>query len=346
MAQLDPGPSIGIALGGGGAAALAEIGVLEVFEEAGIRISAVAGTSAGAVVGAAYAAGRLSLLRDAVSKLTRRRALWLFNPGWPRAGLFAAHSSMEFLRPFVGEQIEDLPLPFGAVAADLETGEDVVLRSGPTIEALRASIAIPGLFEPCRVDGRWLVDGAIVNPLPVNVARSLDAEFVIAVNVLPLGDRTHGAFHAAYRDLRSSRMARWLRRLAQRRGETLGIEEAIDGTNGDVPMHFSAVISQASRIVTARIAAARLHDESPDYLLTVPLADVGVFDFGGTSTAIARGREVALQALDDIQAEIARASTAFRLRRLGRWWPGRSPATTITPPAPSAPLESPTQTGV
>lgn len=326
MARLDSNLRIGVALGGGGAAALAEIGALEVFREAGFEVSSVAGTSAGAVVGAAFAAGRLDEMRDALSAMTRRRALWLFDPRWPRSGLFVGKSTMEFLRPFVGERIEDLPLPFGAVATDLETGEDVVLGSGSVIDALRASIAIPGLFAPCRIDGRWLVDGALVNPIPVSVTRTLGADFVIAINVLPVGDRTHGAFHAAYRELRDTRAARWLRRLARRSldEESLLLEQDLSPSeNPGAELSLSAVLSQASRIVQARIAAGRLENEAPDYLLTIPLVDATMFDFGGTTKAVARGREIAEQALDEIRTELARSATRLRLRRFGPWWPGQ-----------------------
>src|SRR5687767_11541520 len=250
---------IGLALGGGGAAALAEIGVLDALHAAGLRIDCVAGTSAGSVVGAALAAGRLEPFREAMSGLTRRRALWLFGPAWPRAGLFGGKSSIDFIRPYIGDDIENLGMPYAAIAADLESGDEVVIDRGPVADAIRSSIAIPGLFTPNRHGDRWLVDGCLVNPLPVGPARRLGAEFVIAVNVLPIGDRTHSAYLEAYRALRR-------RSLGERVRELLGATEIGDDPDetsmpaSERELGLWAVLAQASLIVQSRIAVARLRE--------------------------------------------------------------------------------------
>ncbi len=176
--------TIGVALSGGGAAAMAHVGVVEELMAAGITIDCVAGTSAGAMVGAAFAADCLEPFRETMCALTRRAVLRLFDPTWPHAGLLEGRRALELVRPFIGGRIELLPHPFAAVAADLQSGAEVVLRRGSVLEAIRASIAIPGLFTPQRWEGRWLIDGGLVNPLPVDVARQLGAQCVIAVSVL------------------------------------------------------------------------------------------------------------------------------------------------------------------
>ncbi|MGH7804888.1 MAG: patatin-like phospholipase family protein, partial [Candidatus Binatia bacterium] len=283
-------PKIGLALGGGGAAAFAEIGVVDALREAGFRVDCVAGSSAGSVVGAALAAGHLEELAAAMCRLTRRRALWLFNPVWPKRGLFLGKSSIDFVRPFIGERIEELDLPFAAIAADLETGEEVVLDRGPVPEAVRASIAIPGLFSPSQHEGRWLVDGCLVDPLPVGPARRLGADFVIAVNVLPMGDRTHSSYVDAFRSLQRPSLVRRLReRLGN--GDAKAVLGAPIARAAEEDPGLFAVLSQASLIVQSRIAVARLREEAPDFLIHVPVPSLGLFDFESVRDAIARGRE-------------------------------------------------------
>ena len=322
MATRRSSPRIGLALGGGGAAAFAEIGVVEALRAAGFRVDCVAGSSAGSVVGAAIAAGRLQDLADAMSKLTRRRALWLFDPVWPKRGLFLAKSSMDFVRPFIGERIEELDMPYAAIAADLETGEEVVIDHGCVADAVRASIAIPGLFSPSQIDGRWLVDGCLVDPLPVGPTRKLGADFVIAVNVLPMGDRTHDHYLEAFRALRRPSLVRRLRKLISSGDAKAVLDEpmarAAEGDPG-----LLAVLSQASLIVQSRIAVARLREEAPDFLIHVPLPPLGLFDFESVRGAIDRGREVAEAAIGDLRVALSGATRGTALERLRRRWAPR-----------------------
>jgi NTE family protein len=158
-----------VALGAGGARGLAHIGVLRALGEAGIPIDAVVGTSIGAVVGAIFAAGQLENFERQARRIERSHLLRLFDPVWPRAGLLSGDRAVEWLRGLVGEwRIEDLAIPFGAVTVDLVTGEEILIREGPVIDALRASISVPGIFVPFRSHDRILVDGAIRNPVPVS----------------------------------------------------------------------------------------------------------------------------------------------------------------------------------
>lgn len=175
---------LGVALGGGGARGYAHIGILQVLEEAGITAGAVAGTSSGALVGAVYAGGGLDRL---VAESTRIRLLdvpRMLSPSWSLRGIFTGNNAIEWLSGLIGrETFDDLDIPFVALATDVDTGESVVLRDGPVSSAVRASISIPGLFTPIHRDGRILVDGGLVDPLPVAAARDLGAGFVIAVDL-------------------------------------------------------------------------------------------------------------------------------------------------------------------
>jgi NTE family protein len=173
-----------VALGSGSARGLAHIGVLRALQEAGIAVHCVAGTSMGAVVGAVYASGKIERMAERLRKLDWAGIVALLDPVFPRAGLIDGQRVAEFVRAHVpGALIEDLALPFAAVATDWETGAEVVARSGDLTEAVRASIAVPGIVTPVRSNGRLLVDGGLVNPVPVSVARALGAEVVIAVDL-------------------------------------------------------------------------------------------------------------------------------------------------------------------
>ncbi len=178
---------VGLALGSGGARGAAHVGVLKVLEREGIKISAIAGSSIGAMVGGAYAAGvALSRIEEEWLTTSRTKLLRSFLPTFPRTGLSSGAGLRRYLREILGDvRIEDLPIPFAAVATDLDMGEPVILRSGALVEAIRASTAIPGVFQPVRWEGRLLVDGGMVEPLPVRVCRELGAEIVIAVDTNP-----------------------------------------------------------------------------------------------------------------------------------------------------------------
>ena len=182
MHILDEGPRIVLALGGGGARGFAHIGVLQVLKEAGIRPWGIVGTSMGALVGATYAVGAdLYYLERLIDYLK-----WedLIDVRFPRMGLIDGAKIRAFIELLTKKQrFEDLSFHFWAVATDLLSGEEVVFKSGPITPAIRASISIPGIFKPVELDGRILVDGAVVAGVPVAVAREMQGDMVIAVNV-------------------------------------------------------------------------------------------------------------------------------------------------------------------
>jgi NTE family protein len=186
---------VGLVLGGGAARGMAHIGVLDILEQEGIPIDMIAGTSAGAAVGALYAHGRAaSEIVSIALDLERHRLARFIDPSLPRSGFIKGKKIKDLIASFIGGDIKfsDLKIPFACVAADIDTGEEVVIDRGSVPDAVRASISIPGVFTVVRKGERYLVDGVLVNPVPVNVVKHMGASFIIAVNVIPdLADRTH-----------------------------------------------------------------------------------------------------------------------------------------------------------
>ncbi|WP_258868171.1 patatin family protein [Alkalilimnicola ehrlichii] len=175
---------IGIALGSGSARGWSHIGVLTALAEAGIEPDIVCGSSIGALIGGVYAAGRLDDIEAWGNSLTRREVFSYMDFTLSGGGAIAGKRLMEVCSEYIeGCDIECLPKRFGAVATDLKTGTEVWLQEGPLQTAIRASISLPGLLTPVHVDGRWLVDGGLVNPVPVSLCRALGADIVIAVNL-------------------------------------------------------------------------------------------------------------------------------------------------------------------
>jgi len=178
---------IGLALSGGAARGLAHIGVLEVLEREGIPIDMIAGSSAGALVGVLYAQGKaVSEIKDLAIELSSKRFSFWVDPTLPRSGLTRGRKIRNVLASAIGDtEFGDLKLPFACVAADIETGEEIVLNQGSVLEGVRASISIPIIFTVVKWKGRYLVDGSLVNPVPVSVVKEMGADFIIAVNAIP-----------------------------------------------------------------------------------------------------------------------------------------------------------------
>ena len=175
---------VGIALGSGSARGLAHIGVIHALQEAGIKVDYVSGTSFGALIGSVFASNKLDAIEKAYREFDWKKTAYLFDIVFPKSGLIDGDKVEEFVRQYLTAQtIENLPLPFKAVAADLISGEEVVLDKGDVIKAVRASISVPGIFTPVRRENRILVDGGLVNPVPTSTVRDMGAEFVISVDL-------------------------------------------------------------------------------------------------------------------------------------------------------------------
>jgi NTE family protein len=178
---------VGLALGGGAARGLAHIGVLEVLEREGIPVDLIAGTSAGAAVGALYAKGRsVAQIKELVHNTGWRRLFSLIDLALPKSGFIEGARIKDLLRSVIGDiSFSDLKIPLSCVATDISSGEEVVISDGLVLEGVRASISIPVIFTAVRWRDRYLVDGGLVNPVPVSTVRGMGADFVIAVNVIP-----------------------------------------------------------------------------------------------------------------------------------------------------------------
>ncbi|HZB37230.1 MAG TPA: patatin-like phospholipase family protein, partial [Beijerinckiaceae bacterium] len=175
---------IGLALGGGAARGWSHIGVMRVLEREGIVPDVIAGSSVGAVVGGCYAAGKLYELEEFAKSLTKRRVMGLLDFHITGSGLIAGDRLRRLLEHDLADlRIEKLPMRFATIATELGTGHEIWITRGPLVEALRASYALPGVFDPVKLGGRWLMDGAIVNPIPITTARALGADLVICVNL-------------------------------------------------------------------------------------------------------------------------------------------------------------------
>ncbi|KAB2926127.1 MAG: patatin [Dechloromonas sp.] len=271
-------PRLGIALGSGSARGWAHIGVLRALHEAGIEPDVVCGTSIGAFVGAAYASGGLDQLEAWVGGLSRRDVLGFFDVSLA-GGLIKGARLLDFASTsFLDNTFADLDRPFACVATDLATGREIWLREGSVADAVRASIALPGLFSPQLLDERFLVDGGLVNPVPVSLCRALDAEIVIAVDLgmdmLTTLQRRNGKPAVAGGGWRNA-VGRWF------------------GGGEDKPVlpSLADVVSNSIAIMQGRISRSRLAGEPADVLIAPRLGQLNLLDYHRASEAIAAGRK-------------------------------------------------------
>jgi NTE family protein len=293
----EPRVRVGVALGSGSARGWAHIGVLRELSEAGIEPDVVAGTSIGALVGAAYVRGSLEQLESWVRDLTRRNVIrYMDLEPFGRGGLATVERLLESLRPFMDDvDIQALEKPFTAVATDLKTGREVWLDHGPLLAAVRASIALPGLLTPVKRGDRWLVDGGLVNPVPVSVCRALGAEVVIGVNLNAdiLGRRAL-ARQSRQEESDAESAPLGLGGFADQLGASLrrGTDSLIASLRGSEPdtPHLFEVLAGALNIMQDRITRSRAAGDPPDVMLVPRVAQLGLLEFHRAADAIAEGR--------------------------------------------------------
>lgn len=300
-------PRIGLALGSGSARGWSHIGIIESLAEAGIEADIVCGTSIGAFVGAAYVAGRLTELRQWAETVTWREIVALMDVALSGGGLINGKEVIAFLRGLgVEAQIESYNKRYAAVATDLASGREIWLESGPILEAVRASIALPGILSPARVNGKWLVDGGLSNPVPVSVCRALGAEVTIAVN---LNGDLLGRRFASEPDTRttlpsrvpSEFFARVLKQLpAPLRAQANQIVPQLLPQGLSTPGYFD-VLANSINIMQDHITRARLAGEPPHVMLAPRLRDIGLMEFNRAREAIAEGRYCVEQALPTLR---------------------------------------------
>ena len=290
-------PRIGLALGSGSARGWAHIGVLRALIDAGIEPTVVTGSSIGALVGAAYASDNLDALEEWVRGMTWWDVVRYMDVKVAGGGFIQGDRLMKVFRGRVKDlPIESLPVAFTAVATDLATGQERWLQEGSLIAAVRASIALPGLFTPMRVDGQWLMDGGLVNPVPVSACRALGADAVIAVNLngdivgKHLGKQPGGLTRAKEQDLFAQFKVRLNDGLAM-----FGLQPEA-GPEPDAPGLFE-VIAGSLNIMQDRITRSRMAGDPPEAVIAPPLSGIGLLEFDRADDAIAEGRRCTEEAL-------------------------------------------------
>jgi len=305
---------LALALGGGAARGWAHIGVLKVLDAAGIRPDIIAGTSIGAVVGGCYAAGKLDELENYARSLTLRSMIRQLDFTLPGSSFISGDRIARRLNQHLSHiRIEHLSPRFIAVATELGTGCEVWLNKGPLVPALQASYALPGILKPMRINGRWLMDGAFVNPVPVSVCRALGARYVIAVNLhngmvsrsshLPRQETVNA--EEAYCDAVETASRGRLNPMRYLRRQLLGRKEQAPA--------ITRVMLEAFNITQDRIARSRLAGDPPDLIVTPRLEGFGLFDFHKAGDAIARGEEIALRHIEDIVRAAKAAGAEARI---------------------------------
>ncbi|MFG1172391.1 patatin-like phospholipase RssA [Erwiniaceae bacterium CAU 1747] len=288
---------IGLALGSGAAKGWSHIGVINALERAGIRIDVVAGCSVGALVGAAYASRRLPLMESWVRSFSYWQVIRLMDLSWQRGGLLRGERVFSHVRRLIPhDSIEQCSLPFGAVATNLSTGRELWLTEGDLHQAIRASCSMPGLLSPVNWNGYWLVDGAVVNPVPVSLTRALGADIVIAV------DLQHDA-HLMQQDLFSVTPHQegqdmvephsWGGRLRQRLGQM--VQRKVNHSPSAME-----IMSTSIQVLENRLKRNRMAGDPPDVLLQPFCPQISTLDFHRAEEAIEAGKRSVEKKMDEL----------------------------------------------
>lgn len=306
-------PRIGLALGSGSARGWAHIGVVQALGELGVHPEIVCGTSIGSLVGAAYVSGQLDPLEAWVRKLSRFDILRYMDFGLRGPGLIRGERLMERLSTELKDvAIEELPGQFACVATELRTGRELWLQEGRLMDAVRASVALPGLFTPILRDGEWIVDGGLVNPVPVSVCRALGADLVIAVN---LNGDIVGKHSRPQQVVELDEVRALQGEQARTGGFAVSIGELKERAGAlvaqlwphdeeQIPGMFD-VVTGALAIMQDRITRSRMAGDPPDLLLAPRMGHVGLLEFDRAEEAITEGRETVQRMLPAIRHLLA-----------------------------------------
>lgn len=296
-------PKIGLALGSGSARGWSHIGVIEGLAEAGIEPDIVCGCSIGSLVGAAYVTGRLAELKTFATGLNWRQITGLLDVQLTMGGLIGGAEIVSLLQRLkISADIKDTKKPYAAVATDLETGREIWLREGPIEEAVRASISLPGIFSPARRDERWLVDGGLVNPVPISICRALGAEIVIAVNLN--GDLVNRVAKTGKRSAlpgRSEASQEFVKRALNQVPAVLRTQASAIlpklMPEGKSSLGYFDVLMGSINVMQDQITRARLAGEPPHVMLVPRLGHLSLMEFNRAGEAIEEGRAAVDQAL-------------------------------------------------
>ena len=297
--RVPPG-KVGLALGSGSARGWAHIGVIKALAEADVRVDYVAGASIGALVGAVYASGNINSLEEVVLQLDWKKIVYFFDVVFPKSGLIDGDKVADFIRGHVGERnIEDLPLPFCAVSTDLATGKEIIIKEGDIIEAVRASISVPGIFTPFKKDDMTLVDGGLVNPVPVSAAREMGADFVIAVDlnhdivVKKTIAPSHKNMNSDKEPVKTLPEKNKILNALNKRIRAIDIPTLTQirqwmRMEDPLPNIFEVLVTSIN-IMETQITATRLRSEPPDLLIQPKLGHLKFLEFNRAKEAILEG---------------------------------------------------------
>lgn len=291
-------PKIGLALGSGGARGWAHIGAIRALHDLGIVPDYVAGCSMGALVGAAYAAGRLDELERWALSINHRKMAAMLDVNLLSGGLIEARQVTRFFENLdMPEMIEDLETPYMAIATDMRSGREVWLKDGPVIEAMRASIALPGIISPVRRDDRWLLDGGLTNPLPVSAVRAMGADVVIAVN--PEAKK----YSIMWEEPEEHVSETWQSIKSALPFPIRTAFDAVTGKQGGArPPNYFDVVATSIDVMVDQVRRSRLIGDPPHVLLDVNLDDFTILEFYNARAAIDEGRACVERATDKLQA--------------------------------------------
>lgn len=292
---------IGLALGSGSSRGWSHIGIIKALIDMGVEPDVVCGTSIGALVGASYVSNNLDKLEGWVGSLTKFKLIKYFEIKASLNGFIDKKKLQEFLNEYVSENgslIEDLPKKYASVATELATGREMWITNGSILDAVWASISLPGLFPAINKDDQWLVDGGLVNPVPVSVCRALGADVVIAVNLN--SDIVGKHFNKIKRPAKNkeadvfTKISGFVKKYSDWEFRSTGDEEVDNAPN------LIDAIANSINIAQDRITRSRIAGDPPDILLTPKLSHIGLLDFHRAKEAIAEGR----QCVERVKAEI------------------------------------------
>lgn len=305
-------PSIGLALGGGAARGFAHIGVIRTLVKHGIVPDVIVGTSIGAVVGGCFAAEQLDGLEEWARKLTVRSVLGYLDLNLSGSGIIrGTHLAAALEQNLTNRRIEELKIRFAAIATEFNTGHEIWLTRGRLADALRASYALPGIFPPVKIGGRWLVDGALVNPVPVSAARALDTRLVIAVNLNSdlFGRGTIISSHGSDESDEPPPPAPKGNGFLGLFGGERSLRRQFLGRSGSPGI--PTVMVEAFNVMQDRITRARMAGDPADVLISPKLGGVGMFDFHKAEEAIAAGADATEKAVEQIAEAISALSQPY-----------------------------------
>ncbi len=301
---------IGIALGGGGARGFAHVGILKRLNAAGIDCEIVTGTSMGALVGAVYAANNLDKFEEEVCKIKITDVPLLLSPTWSTSGFFSGRNALEHLMNLIGyDYIEQLPKPYASVSVDLDSSTIVPATSGNIRQAIRASSAIPAVFTPVALTDSLLVDGATMDPVPVEINKKLGADFVIAVDLF--GESYYSPKVKEQNSLRAiwpegiRNALSYVHSLGERWFGGFYVKE--EEKHSKRSAHLIQIIERTLAITQRSITAARLAQHPPNFIIRPPVSHVGLLDFHRAEPIIAIGEKTMDEYIDRLLEAIEKA---------------------------------------